>query len=93
MTAPTHCCASMAAAFADQDVPVIFVPKFREYGIQVFDGGTSFHALNFCPWCGTRLPSSLRDKWFDEMERMGVDPSEAGTIPEGYEDHRWYADS
>lgn len=93
MTTTTHCCPSMAAAIDDSAVPVIFIPKFREYGLQILDGGTSFQVLNFCPWCGARLPPSLRDRWFDEMERMGLDPSNPDAIPDEYKDHHWYPDS
>jgi hypothetical protein len=25
------------------------------YGLIVHDGGSSFIAIDFCPWCGTRL--------------------------------------
>jgi hypothetical protein len=26
------------------------------YGLIVHDGGSSFIRINFCPWCGARLP-------------------------------------
>ena len=74
----------MTEAVADQQLPLVFIPKFREYGVQVLDGGTSFLALSFCPWCATKLPSSLRDQWFDEMERLGVDPLVKNAVPEIY---------
>jgi hypothetical protein len=45
---------------------IIFNEKFREYGIPVLDGGTSYITLDFCPWCGTKLPESKRDAYFDE---------------------------
>jgi hypothetical protein len=82
----------MIKAIDDHDVPLIFVAKFREYGIQVRDGGASFQVLNFCPWCGTTLPPSLRDQWFDEMERIGADPLRPESIPEAYTDERWYSE-
>lgn len=27
------------------------------FGIPVHDGGTSAIAIEYCPWCGTKLPS------------------------------------
>ncbi|WP_395689740.1 DUF6980 family protein [Caenimonas koreensis] len=93
MTSPNHCCAGMAAAIADPNVPVLFVLKFREYGTQLLDGGTRFKQLQFCPWCGTQLPTSLRDKWFDDLERAGIDPTEIESIPDKYSDQRWYSES
>ena len=49
--------------------------RFREYGLIVHDGGSSSVGIRFCPWCGARLPESLRDRWFEELEALGIDPS------------------
>ena len=81
----THCCEDMrrqVEAVCDrhpdrQDCPdalVGYTPRFREYGLIVHDGGTSSVGIRFCPWCGSRLPESLRDRWLDELERRGFDP-------------------
>ena len=38
------------------DCPDALVGRFgEEFGIRVHDGGTSFVAIRFCPWCGTSL--------------------------------------
>jgi hypothetical protein len=38
------------------DCPDALVGQFEaEYGIRVHDGGTSYVAIRFCPWCGTDL--------------------------------------
>jgi hypothetical protein len=60
---------------ADQcaDKLVTFWPQFQEYGLLVHDGGSSAVTIRFCPWCGTRLPESQRGRWFDELERRGLD--------------------
>lgn len=62
-----------------------------EFGIQVLDGGTSSIGLTFCPWCGQKLPSSLRDAWFDEMDRLGIGPF-GEHIPAEFSDERWYSE-
>lgn len=80
----------MEAAIQDSDLPVRFVPKFREYGIDILDGGTSYQSINFCPWCGAKLPHSLRKEWFDHLENIGIDPAD-GVIPDKYRDHAWYS--
>ena len=54
------------------ETAIEYVPKFREYGISVSDGGTSFILIQFCPWCGARLPASLRDEWFDALKKLGL---------------------
>jgi hypothetical protein len=46
--------------FACPDCLIHYSPKFREYGLIVHDGGTSFIVIRYCPWCGTRLPESSR---------------------------------
>ncbi|WP_445323158.1 DUF6980 family protein [Photobacterium sp. J15] len=45
--------------------------KFREYSISVPDGGSSYITIKHCPWCAFRVPSSLRDMWFDILDEMG----------------------
>ena len=88
-----HCCSDMGDAIADSDSLTTYVPRFREYGIRILDGGTSCKQIDFCPWCGRRLPASLRSKWFDELERRGIDPVVRESWPEEFDDERWWIDS
>lgn len=74
----------------DPDVVVVYLPKFDEYGLPVRDGGTSMVVIGHCPWCGARLPGSRRDAWFDEMERLGLDPWE-DEVPVEYHSSDWWA--
>jgi hypothetical protein len=60
-----HCCDRM-----DQDLnqkgnqhknrydcpDALIVVNRGEYGLIIHDGGQSYIAINFCPWCGTKLP-------------------------------------
>jgi hypothetical protein len=66
-----------------------YVPEFDEYGLIVHDGGTSYVEIGFCPWCGTKLPPSQRDRWWSEMERLGIDPWRE-TPPPAYRTDAWY---
>ncbi|TDD42068.1 hypothetical protein E1263_42335 [Kribbella antibiotica] len=70
------------------DAVVTFSPKFQEYGLIIHDGGASFLEITFCPWCGRRLPESQRDRWFEELERRGIDPWN-DDVPAEFEDARW----
>ncbi len=79
----------MKTAIEDIDLPIFYVEKFREYGVKVLDGGTSYISIGYCPWCGRQLPASLRDRWFEELERQGLDPFK-DPVPEEFEDDRWY---
>ncbi|MFI6899334.1 DUF6980 family protein [Streptomyces sp. NPDC050256] len=96
-----HCCEAMSRRvnvlcdghndpFACPDVLIKFSAKFQEYGLIIHDGGTSSITIDFCPWCGRRLPESQRDRWFDELGRRGIDPGE-GEVPAEFQDARWLA--
>ena len=41
---------------------VVYVAKFAEYGMIVHDGGRSHVTINYCPWCGARLPESAGER-------------------------------
>jgi hypothetical protein len=94
-----HCCERMAeelarapddtGAQADAvDVLVAYSLVFDEYGIVVHDGGKSYVRIDFCPWCGTRLPESKRDQWFEALEAMGIDPL-SDAVPPAYRSDEW----
>ncbi|MEV6103217.1 hypothetical protein AB0M28_00690 [Streptomyces sp. NPDC051940] len=94
-----HCCESMARrlewsctlhddAFACPDALISFSSRYQEYGIIVHDGGTAVIGIGYCPWCGRRLPESQRDRWFDELEKRGIDPWE-DDIPEEFQSDSW----
>lgn len=99
------CCVAMTAAlendcgehadpFACPDVFVSYAPAFNEYGLIVRDGGTSVVLISFCPWCGAKLPESLRDRWFDALEAEGFDaPLFEDNLPEPYMSAAWWRDA
>jgi hypothetical protein len=81
----------MQANIISDEIPVRFISKFREYGIEVLDGGSSHIVLEFCPWCGSTLPPSLRDRWHEELEKLGIDIDDSdAVIPEPFRDERWF---
>lgn len=43
------CCSEMKKAVQGSEMPVIYIPKFREFGIRILDGGSSYLELKFCP--------------------------------------------
>ncbi|MFF7452809.1 DUF6980 family protein [Kitasatospora sp. NPDC008115] len=97
-----HCCESMTEQlnqhcgrhddpFDCPDTLMHFSAGFREYGPIVHDGSTAVIGIAFCPWCGRRLPESRRDRWFEELERRGIDPWE-DEVPAEFEDGTWLAD-
>lgn len=98
---PKHCCDAMQAQaeFAcsvhaePEDCPdalISYSGRFREYGLFIHDGGSSSMAIHFCPWCGTRLPDSLRTQWFEELAALGFDDPWSQEIPEAFRTGAWY---
>jgi uncharacterized protein DUF6980 len=80
----THCCASMASAldfdcgehadpFDCPDALLIYNETLDEYGLVIHDGTASYVLIDRCPWCGTRLPESARDKWFDAVDALDLE--------------------
>lgn len=84
-------CKKHTNLFDCPDVVIIYEPKFDEYGIPVKDGGSSYIIINFCPHCGLKLPESKRNKWFDELEKLGFnDPMGREDLPKEYLTDEWY---
>jgi hypothetical protein len=68
---------------------LVYVPKFREYGIRINDGGSSYIVIRICPWCGSKLPQSLRDEWFDRLEALNLEPNDRRIPPSLLTDAWW----
>lgn len=59
--------------------------RFNEYWVHA---GEARQGLFYCPWCGEKLPPSQRDRWFDELEALGIDPWN-DEVPELYRTGAW----
>jgi hypothetical protein len=91
-----HHCEQLEYAVEADDVPLSYVPEYREWGIDYTDGGTSFLLIQFCPWDGTRLPESLRIEWFRRMrDEFGLDPGGDPDLeyPEEMRSDRWWKEA
>ena len=84
-----RCCDEMRRFLAEGEVAVRYVNKFREFGVLILDGGSSLQEIRFCPWCGARLPLSLRDRWFDEIESLGFEP-DSRNLPARFRTDQWW---
>lgn len=83
-----HECQWMTEAVEDDRVPVIYVPRFREFGFRAPEHPT-FHVFSYCPGCGQALPGSLRDEFFDRIETMGLEP-ESPDLPLDFRSDAWW---
>lgn len=66
-----HCCFVMDYSVDKSNPynisPTSYSPKFREYYLQATIGPGS-RKIDYCPYCGTKLPAGLSDLWFDILE-------------------------
>lgn len=82
-------------AACDPQQPIVYSPVFREFGMPVFDGGPAMTTLRFDPWTGKELPTSVRDAFFEEAEKIlghevGVLDEELDTLPDAYQNETWW---
>lgn len=93
-----HCCAAMVKAlefdcdqhidpFECADSLIVYNEAMDEYGLVIHDGSASYLLIDHCPWCGTGLPESARDRWFDEVDAL--DLAEAVDPPAKYFSGEW----
>ena len=88
-----HCCDHMQRMI-DEEKSIVFIPEFREYGVPIRDGGSSFLQMEYCPWCGVKLPASLREEYFDLLERSGISyPCPKGKLPKAMRSEKWWQEN
>jgi hypothetical protein len=94
----SHCCLSMAYAVDKENSenvsPCFYNPKFRRYYLKATQG-LGGGKINFCPYCGTKLPQELSDMWFDILEKeYGLDdpgwPEQEEKIPAEFLTDEWW---
>jgi uncharacterized protein DUF6980 len=82
------CCDCLARALADEASPIVYLPHVREFGIRIY-GSSAKDSTACCPFCGRRFPPGLRELWFDELDRLELEPEE---VPDGSDlrSDRWW---
>jgi hypothetical protein len=82
------CCERMSGQI--WDAIIRYDPRFGNFSIVVREDADTVTTqdIDYCPWCAARLPDSLRDRWFDELETLGIDPMN-DLIPERYRSDAW----
>ena len=69
---------------------VLYSEVFDEYSICCAEDEQSILLLKYCPWCGTKLPESKREEWFDKLEELGFDdPIFDDNIPTAFKTSEW----
>jgi len=84
-----HCCTDMQEHIKQNHL-IHYSDAFDEYGINCVEDGNSYVLIEYCPWCGRKLPFSKRAAWFEALEKIGIeDPLCEEQIPEKYKSSCW----
>jgi uncharacterized protein DUF6980 len=85
---PPHLCVTMAALLGHEPDIIDYGDRFRQYSIP-YCGDSSIQGIEYCPWCGAKLPESLRAVWVSRIQSLGyevLDPE----IPARYRSGAWW---
>jgi hypothetical protein len=63
-----HCCVTMDDFLEENKVDIYYDKEFRRYSIGMKNGTGAVQTMHYCPWCGSKLPKSLFNQWFDILE-------------------------
>jgi hypothetical protein len=76
----------------DDETAILYWPWFREFLIPILDGGPAAVVIDYDPFSGSRLPGSLRDAWFDNLDAvLGREASLFGDdIPQDFRGEAWW---
>lgn len=85
-------CAELKRAIEDPSSPFQYLPQVNEFGVDYIDGGTSMQLIEYCPFCGGKLPESKRDLFFEAIEELGIE-YELGKndqLPKDFQSDKWW---
>ncbi len=90
-----HCCKLMVDFLNDPIVPIIYYPHLREYNILLKRRSGGLQGICYCPWCGTKLPTSVRDEYFRILfDELHLEPelkeTETPGLPEEFKTDEWW---
>ena len=95
-----HMCDFMQAALEGYDNMTFYLPQTREYGVRILELSETVDyqpirimPFHYCPWCGDKLPSSLRDAWEARLRAEGLEPDDPNVptnLPEHWGTDQWW---
>jgi hypothetical protein len=83
-----HCCKEMDFFLEEKRVRISYIDYKRLYAIKLTSGG--LQTMNYCPWCGHKLPEPLDEEWFNLLEEMGFDNPRQQEIPKEFKTDEWW---
>lgn len=99
------CCDALVSLLADDNVPLVYEGRVREWSFYVFAIGDpeqpewrehlTRQRLLFCPCCGVKFPDSLRTVFYDQLRARGIDDAwlQRDQVPVDYKSSRWWREA
>lgn len=99
------CCDALASLLEDEDVPLVYEGRVREWSLFVFAIGDpeqpdwrehlTRQRLFFCPCCGGEFPDSLRIPYFEQLRAVGIDDPwlQRDQVPVKYKSSGWWREA
>ena len=89
-----HCCEDMDFFLKEGKVAIDYCPIEREYSIKL-PSSSAIQVINYCPWCGTSLPTSLHENYYEILQReYGIDDltdvHQQKRIPKEFTTDEWW---
>lgn len=91
-----HCCDNMEYYATIKNSLLEYSPEDRGYNFLITHTTRGTHqSMEYCPWCGTKLPEDLGEKWVAVIkEELGYDDPffELGydNLPEEFRTDAWW---
>lgn len=88
------CCKFLKNRIETKDSHIIYIPIFREIGVRTANASSSLFTMRYCPWCNSKLPRSLRDEYFETLEKeYGIDDpfdEDINKVPQEFKTDEWW---
>lgn len=89
------CCREMGYYLEEGRVPIKYFKQFRSYGIQMIEPEDCIDPIDYCPWCGSKLPEDLGETFFKVLEsEYGIQTTigdlQNHPIPEEFQSDEWW---
>lgn len=88
-----HCCLTMDAELKNKGTILHYSLRFREYGVKI-PKSTGCMLMDYCMFCGKKLPFSVRDEWYDILEKEygleSPDEEDKKKVPKEFWNDEWW---
>jgi hypothetical protein len=90
-----HCCENLEKFVSEGEISLFFSSRERFYGINYKPRtGGGIQLIEYCPWCGTKLPKNLIDEYAELVfDELGLDPLDTNynkKMPKEFKTDEWW---